>query len=144
MGPVAEIVSLAANTTTHEDTGLTAATTYTYRVRASNAWGFSGYATAGAVTTANPGDRMFGISIDGTGDGDDTAYGIVVDGTHVFACGSAKNNDLTPDLDIWLGKFDSPRTPPPSKQCRSRRGRGLPTATPPRGWIRESCPTLPH
>lgn len=47
----AEIVQLAANTTAHADTGLTANTTYHYRVRAFNAGGDSGYSNNANATT---------------------------------------------------------------------------------------------
>jgi hypothetical protein len=47
-----EIATPAANTTTYQNTGLTASTTYYYRVRAYNASGNSGYSnTANATTT---------------------------------------------------------------------------------------------
>ena len=49
-GPFTEIASLAANTTSHTDTGLTPGTTYYYRVVASNSSGNS----SAASTTATP------------------------------------------------------------------------------------------
>lgn len=56
-GPWTEIAgSLAANTTSYSATGLTASTTYHFRVRASNANGNSAYSnTANATTPANSG-----------------------------------------------------------------------------------------
>ena len=55
-GPWSELTgTLAANTTTYSATGLTASTTYHFRVRASNGIGDSEYsATASATTSATP------------------------------------------------------------------------------------------
>lgn len=55
-GSYTQVARLAAGATSFTDTGLSASTTYTYRVRASNSSGFSAYtnlasATTGAVTT---------------------------------------------------------------------------------------------
>ncbi|MDQ1352162.1 MAG: hypothetical protein QG657_2468, partial [Acidobacteriota bacterium] len=50
-----EIASVGANVTTYSNTGLTASTTYYYRVRAYNGGGYSGYTnTANAATPACP------------------------------------------------------------------------------------------
>lgn len=50
-----EIATVGANVTSYSNTGLTASTSYTYRVRAYNAGGNSGYSnTATAVTGAGP------------------------------------------------------------------------------------------
>jgi hypothetical protein len=46
-----EIATVAANVTTWQNVGLTAGTTYTYRVRAYNAGGNSGYSTVASATT---------------------------------------------------------------------------------------------
>ena len=53
-GAFSEIAQLAAGATTFSNTGLTAATTYGYRVRAINAGGFSGYSNTASATTAAP------------------------------------------------------------------------------------------
>jgi hypothetical protein len=54
-GAFQEIQSLVANTTSTRVTGLAAGATYTFRVRASNAGGYSGYSnTANATTPAPP------------------------------------------------------------------------------------------
>ena len=50
-GPFTFLVSLPANSTSTSNTGLNAATEYCYRVRAVNAIGPSGYATAACATT---------------------------------------------------------------------------------------------
>jgi hypothetical protein len=51
----AEVATTGPNTTAHTDTGLSPSTLYTYRVRASNAGGFSTYSPeAGATTSAFP------------------------------------------------------------------------------------------
>ena len=50
-GTYAQIASLAANSTSHSNTGLTANTTYFYRVRATNAFGNSAYTTEISKTT---------------------------------------------------------------------------------------------
>ena len=47
-----QVAALAANVTAYSDTGLSAATTYTYRVRASNSTGNSAYSSTAAATTA--------------------------------------------------------------------------------------------
>ncbi len=47
----APLATVAANATTYTDTGLTAATTYTYRVRATSSGGNSGYSNTAAATT---------------------------------------------------------------------------------------------
>jgi len=54
-GPWTQVGAVGANATTYADAGLTASTTYNYRVRAYNAGGNSGYsATASAATQAPP------------------------------------------------------------------------------------------
>src|SRR5207247_1858374 len=50
-----EIVRVAAEAISYTDTGLTAGTTYTYRVRAFNAAGYSTYSNEASVTTAQAG-----------------------------------------------------------------------------------------
>ncbi len=45
--------NIAANATSYQDTGLTAATTYTYRIRAVNAVGNGGWSNEAGATTAN-------------------------------------------------------------------------------------------
>ena len=47
----AQIASLGANVSSYSNTGLAASTTYTYRVRASNAGGNSAYSNSAAATT---------------------------------------------------------------------------------------------
>jgi hypothetical protein len=46
-----QITTVAANLTSYSNTGLNASTTYTYRVRAFNSAGFSGYSNAASGTT---------------------------------------------------------------------------------------------
>ncbi len=53
-GTYSEIATLDANTTTYTNTGLTPATLYVYRIRASNAGGYSGYSNEANGTTATP------------------------------------------------------------------------------------------
>lgn len=50
----AQIASVAANVATYQNTGLTAATTYHYRVRATNASGNSAYTNTASATTNTP------------------------------------------------------------------------------------------
>jgi titin len=50
-GIFTEITSLGANVTTYSDTGLSANTEYTYRVRAYNGFGSSGYSNSASATT---------------------------------------------------------------------------------------------
>ena len=58
----AQITTVASNVTSHSDTGLTAETTYCYRVRAYNLVGNSDYSnTACATTQASPTEEMSGI-----------------------------------------------------------------------------------
>lgn len=49
-GVFSEIASLPANTTTYTNSGLTGGTSYTYRIRASNATEFSGYSNESSAT----------------------------------------------------------------------------------------------
>lgn len=49
-----EVASVSSGTTSHIDNGLSASTAYTYRVRASNNVGFSGYSNQAAATTNDP------------------------------------------------------------------------------------------
>jgi hypothetical protein len=51
----AQVATIASNATSYTDTGLAAATTYTYRVRASNSVGYSLYSNEASVTTAQVG-----------------------------------------------------------------------------------------
>jgi phosphatidylinositol-3-phosphatase len=53
-GPWTEIATLAANTTSYANPGLTSQTTYFYRVRALNSGGFSPYSTMASATTPAP------------------------------------------------------------------------------------------
>jgi hypothetical protein len=53
-GPWSEIADLAAGSQSYSDTGLSASTTYYYRVCAHNANGLSGYASANATTDSPP------------------------------------------------------------------------------------------
>ncbi|RLD15752.1 MAG: hypothetical protein DRI22_02075 [Caldiserica bacterium] len=52
-GPFSVIATLPPNTTTYTDTGLTPETTYTYRVRAYNSYGYSPYSNEVTVKTPN-------------------------------------------------------------------------------------------
>ncbi|MEW5766299.1 MAG: Ig-like domain-containing protein [bacterium] len=52
-GSYAEIATVSTGVTTYSDTGLLPAVTYTYRVRAFNAIGYSGYSNEAAATTQN-------------------------------------------------------------------------------------------
>ena len=47
----AQVATVGANATTYNDTGLTASTSYSYRVRASNSGGDSGYSNTASATT---------------------------------------------------------------------------------------------
>jgi transcriptional regulator CtsR len=51
-GAYAQIATVGANVTSYQNTGLTASTTYSYRVRASNAAGFSAYSNTSSATTS--------------------------------------------------------------------------------------------
>ena len=53
-GPFAQIASVGANVTNHNDTGLSPGTTYYYRVRAFNTVGLSGYSNIASATTQVP------------------------------------------------------------------------------------------
>ena len=53
-GTWTEIDTVGVNVTTYQNTGLTPATTYYYRVRASNAGGDSDYSNEASATTLSP------------------------------------------------------------------------------------------
>ncbi len=53
-GNFAEIATVGAGVTSYNDTGLSASTSYTYRVRAHNTGGNSGYSNEASATTATP------------------------------------------------------------------------------------------
>src|SRR5204863_762000 len=53
-GPYTDIATLAANTTSYNNTGLAANTTYYYVVRASNAGGSSANSAQASATTFSP------------------------------------------------------------------------------------------
>ena len=70
-----QVASLGANVTSFTNSGLAASTTYTYRVRASNGGGFSGYTnnesattsavtSPGAPTNPTPGTSAVNVSVD--------------------------------------------------------------------------------
>jgi peptidoglycan/xylan/chitin deacetylase (PgdA/CDA1 family) len=56
-------VALAANATSYTDTGLSASTTYFYRVRASNATGPSGYSNVASATTQAAGASGYAATV---------------------------------------------------------------------------------
>jgi hypothetical protein len=70
----AQVASLGANVTSFTNSGLSAGTTYAYRVRASNGGGFSGYSntgtasttatTPGAPTNPTPGTGAVNVNVD--------------------------------------------------------------------------------
>lgn len=71
-GAWSEIVTLAANVVTYPNTGLTASTLYTYRLRACNTLGCSGYSNEASATTPSGGGprlRLNDTGIDGCADG---------------------------------------------------------------------------
>jgi hypothetical protein len=51
----ADVAAIAADATSYQDPGLTAGTTYTYRIRAHNAAGFSNWSNEASATTNAPG-----------------------------------------------------------------------------------------
>ena len=53
-GPYSEIATVGANVTTYSNTGLSASTTYYYRVRAYNANGNSASSSVASATTQSP------------------------------------------------------------------------------------------
>jgi hypothetical protein len=53
-GTFAQIATVGANVTSYKDTGLSAGTTYCYRVKAQNSAGDSGYTNEACKTTASP------------------------------------------------------------------------------------------
>jgi parallel beta-helix repeat protein len=61
-GSFTQIVSLAATATTYSDTGLSAGTLYTYRVRANNGGTYSSYSSTASATTAGPPAAPSGLS----------------------------------------------------------------------------------
>lgn len=66
-GPYTDIVTLAANTTSYSNTGLTGGTTYYYVVRAANAGGSSASSNqASATTTSNPPTAPSGLTATAT------------------------------------------------------------------------------
>jgi fibronectin type III domain protein/beta-propeller repeat-containing protein len=66
--PWAQIATVGANIASYASTGLTASTAYTYRVRANNAAGDSGYSnTASATTSVVPGGTLAHIWSEGFG-----------------------------------------------------------------------------
>jgi hypothetical protein len=70
-GNFAQIAQVGANTTSYGDSGLTANTSYSYRVRAFNAAGNSDYSNAGTATTqaAPPPPSSHIGDLDGSGSG---------------------------------------------------------------------------
>ena len=54
-GSFAQVATVGANVTTYANTGLTAATNYTYRVRATNSSGDSAYSNTASATTQTAG-----------------------------------------------------------------------------------------
>jgi hypothetical protein len=61
----ASIATVGSNVTSYQNTGLTAATTYYYRVKATNSAGDSGYSNVANATTQSSGGGTTTITIDG-------------------------------------------------------------------------------
>jgi len=117
----AQIATVGANVTTYSNTGLSSATSYSYRVRANNANGNSGYSNTASATTAAPPDAApvarftwsctakggRQCSFDGTSSSDDKAissytwdFGNGASGsgatvTHRYASGTTRSVTLT-------------------------------------------------
>jgi hypothetical protein len=65
-GPWTQIATVGANVTIYSNTGLTASTTYYYRVRATNAAGDSANSNVASATTPSPGTPVTGTGLSGT------------------------------------------------------------------------------
>jgi hypothetical protein len=75
----AQIATTGAGVTSYANTGLAASTTYTYRVRAYNGAGNSGYAGAASATTpATPAQSLHVGDLDGSSEGNDNTWIAVI------------------------------------------------------------------
>jgi Tol biopolymer transport system component/alpha-tubulin suppressor-like RCC1 family protein len=84
----AEIATVGANVTSYQDTGLAAATSYSYRVRAYNAGGTSGYSNTATATTL----ALFELKVRVVGQGTVTSSPAGInapsDSTELYASGT--------------------------------------------------------
>jgi len=108
-GPGTQIATVGSNVVTYSNTGLTASTTYYYRVRANNAVGDSGYSnTASATTPANnyhPADKNTDNKINNT---EIAGYNFC---WKTFGCttygGPISTSFVSNANFIWKSRFDS-------------------------------------
>lgn len=98
-----QVASVAANVTTYANSGLTAGTTYLYRVRASNASGFSGYSNTASATTSTA--SLATATAPSAPTAPSPANGATSVATNVTLSWSATGATT---YDVYLGKTSSP------------------------------------
>jgi hypothetical protein len=114
-----QIATVGTNKTSYSNTGLQASTTYTYRVRAYNDAGNSGYSNEAFATTFAPEPRLFprpapiGVSTGNEGECSAGTIGCrVTDGTNVYALSNnhvyALENEALRDSEVLQpGLYDT-------------------------------------
>ncbi|MCC5806078.1 MAG: fibronectin type III domain-containing protein [Opitutales bacterium] len=113
-GPWSEVALLSANTTAHNDTGLSAETTYHYRLRAFNEVGFSAYSGTATATTLEAGAGPLFVFYDDFADNDRTVdpawfsigppAGVVINQADgVLSLGRTASNSHTYLASNWSG-----------------------------------------
>jgi hypothetical protein len=101
-GTYAQIATVGANVTTYQNTGLSASTTYYYRVRATNAAGDSAYSNEAGATTPQPPPP-------GPGTGITREWWLGITGTAVTALtGNAAYPDSPSGTQVVTNLFEAP------------------------------------
>jgi len=105
-GSFTEIATVNSDVTTYNDTGLSANTMYTYRVRAYNTAGDSGYTSEASVTTPGGGGLVSHWRLDGNGNDDQGNNDLFNNGAGFSSGIDGQAADLSPNDYFAIDNFN--------------------------------------